>query len=419
MTEKITYGLIGEKLSHSYSEFIHKLFGRYEYRLVSLDGEQFDAFMKNKDFKGINVTIPYKVRVMEYLDHIDTTAAEIGSVNTVINKDGELYGYNTDYSGFLSLLKKNGIIVKGRKVLVLGTGGTSNMAYYAMNKLGASEVYRVSRGKEGFLSYEEATLNHSDAEIIINTTPVGMYPDMIGDTPIKLDGFTKLITVIDAVYNPLRTTIMLEGAKRKIKTVNGLYMLVSQAADACALFTSKEVNESDRSHIYRKLGNSKKNLVFVGMPGCGKTTIGTNIAKKLGREFIDTDAVIAEREGKTVKDVFTEKGEEYFRNLESEVIRELSKKTGVIIATGGGSILREENITNLKHNGVICYIDRPIDSIKPTSSRPLSSNYEDLKKRYEERKGIYESCCDFRYNPTNIMSKNLNIIEKEFLNIKL
>ena len=457
----MNYGLIGEHLPHSFSAEIHGEIGRftsneYEYEIKELKPSEVDGFMLKKDFKGINVTIPYKETVIPYLDHIDEAAKEIGAVNTIVGRDGKLFGYNTDFYGLKDLILHAGIDLKGKKVLILGTGGTSKTARYVCKDLGAGKIIVVSRnhknaeatgsgnglintGDKGiagdhlpdlaiYTDYDEVYLKHTDADVIINTTPVGMYPND-GKTAIDPDRFDRLTGVIDVIYNPLKTAFIRRAEKRNIKCAGGLRMLVTQAVYAYCLFmdiplSDKEnvtgftgINDGDSKsalsarsdesiekiveNVYAKIRANKQNIVLIGMPGCGKTTVGRRLADKYGKEFIDTDEMIVNNEGRQITDIFASDGEEYFRDLESEAIALASSKGGRVIATGGGAILRNKNVDALRSNGLLIFLDRPLNDLLPTADRPLASDREMIKKRYEERYDIYRSVCDIRVTDTD------------------
>ena len=388
------YGLIGEKLGHSFSREIHARLRGYDYELRELRPDEVEEFLAKREFRGINVTIPYKETVIPYLDEIDEAAREIGAVNTVVNRGGKLFGYNTDYTGMRELMLREGIEPAGKKVLVLGSGGTSKTAMTVAKSLGAETILRVSRTKrDNCITYEEARKIHSDARIIINATPVGMYPN--GDAcPIDIEAFPNLTGVVDAIYNPLRTKLVLAAKARGITAAGGLYMLVGQAAAAAEHFTGEKGDPTDVERVYRELLSEKENLILTGMPGVGKTTIGKILAKRLGREFVDCDDVIVGKTGCDIPTIFAEQGEKAFRDLEAEVIRELSVTGGKVIAPGGGAILRPENVAALKSNGRIIFLDRPLSSITATEGRPLSANREALEARYRERYPIYCATCD-------------------------
>ncbi len=408
------YGCIGEKLGHSFSAEIHPKLFDYKYELKEIAREDLDAFMKAKDFKAINVTIPYKQSVIPYLDFIDDTGREIGVVNTVVNKNGLLYGFNTDFLGLKALIKKAEIEIKDKKVLILGSGGTSLTAKAVAKDMGAKEVYRLSRKEtEGCITYEEAYKNHTDAEIIINTTPCGMHPEISG-TAIDIDSFPYLIGVIDAVYNPLRSELVLRALNKGIKAIGGLYMLVSQAAFAAEKFVEREVTKEKINGIFKEINKDKENIVLIGMPSSGKTTVGKILAEKLGKTFVDTDYEIVKLTGKSIPEIFSLIGEESFRQIESKAIGVIAARQGVVIATGGGAVLRSENIENLKKNGRVYFLDRPLESLITTDDRPLSSNRVDLERRYRERYQIYKNSCDFSVCGNMSAEEFANIIEKEF-----
>ncbi|MDD7245261.1 MAG: shikimate kinase [Eubacteriales bacterium] len=384
------FGLIGEKLGHSYSKEIHNLIADYGYELREVKREELGAFMAERDFSGINVTIPYKKSVMDYLDVISDDARKIGAVNTVVNRNGKLYGFNTDFYGLKALLIHNGVSVRNKKVLILGSGGTSDTAYNVVTGLKAKEAIKVSRTKKDvFVTYDEAASHHSDADVIINATPVGMYPDDDG-VPVNIGLFPSLSAVIDAIYHPLRTNLVSDAENRGIKACGGLYMLVAQAVYAAALFENKKPDENLIDDVYGKILNDKRNIVLIGMPSSGKTTIGKALAARMGKRFADTDELIVGTTGKSIPEIFEKEGEKVFREIEKKVICDIAVNDGTVIATGGGVILDEKNVLALKRNGVIVYLDRKIDNLIATDSRPLSSNVDDLKKLYDKRKPLYE-----------------------------
>ncbi|MBQ8337802.1 MAG: shikimate dehydrogenase [Oscillospiraceae bacterium] len=412
----MNYGLLGEKLGHSFSKEIHAKLFDYEYQLCEIKRDNFDSFMKQKAFKAVNVTIPYKEQIIPYLDFVDETAKKIGAVNTVVNKDGRLYGYNTDYLGMRALILKNGIDLENKKMLVLGSGGTSKTAFAVAESLGAKEVYRVSRsGRDGCITYEDAQNIHADAEIIINTTPCGMYPN-INTATVDVSKFKSLSGVIDAVYNPLNSKLVCDAKARGIKAVGGLYMLVAQAAYAAEYFTGKSVPSEKIDEIYKEMFSLKQNIVLIGMPGSGKSTIGKLLAEALGMQFVDTDEVIVKNEGKAIPDIFAELGEERFRDMESAAVLEVAGLQHTVIATGGGAVLRKENVKLLRENGRIYFIDRPLSSIVATSDRPLSSNREALEKRYNERYDIYCESADVHLKAGDDVCENAQKIKEDFLN---
>lgn len=407
------YGCIGKKLPHSFSKIIHEKIGDYSYELVELTEDELPDFMEKRNFKAINVTIPYKEAVIPYLYELSDTAKEIGSVNTVVNVDGKLYGYNTDFYGMTALIKKNNIGFCGKKVAVLGTGGTSKTASAVAKSLGAGSVIKVSRkSADGTVTYNELYENHSDTDIIINTTPVGMFPEIFA-SPVTVEKFSSLSGVIDAVYNPLETKLVANAKNMGIPAESGLYMLVGQAIRAYEIFMNKTADENLLNDIFECVKAEKQNIVLIGMPGSGKTTIGQVVARKLSRDFIDTDIEIKKEIKTEISDFFEKHGEEKFRDIETEVIKNIAKLSGVVIATGGGAILRRENIDVLKMNGVLYFLDRPLEQIVPTSDRPTASSVEALKKRYNERYGIYSSCADKSITVTGIVDDAVTQIERE------
>ncbi len=386
------YGCVGEKLTHSFSKEIHAALADYEYELIELKRNEVEPFFKKRDFTAVNVTIPYKQTVIPLLDEISDVAKRIGAVNTVVNKDGKLYGYNTDYFGLKALIEKVGADLKNKKVLVLGTGGTSKTACALATDLGAKNVLSVSRNAGENITYQEAVTTHRDANIIINTTPVGMYPSLDGK-PIDISPFKNLEAVIDVVYNPLNTRLVLDAKARGIKAEGGLYMLLMQAVFAVEKFLGKEIPKDTCEKLFASILGNKQNIILTGMPGSGKSTVG-KLLNIHGFEFFDSDKEIENRCGKSVSELIKEKGEGYFRDLESAVIKELSSKSGRIIATGGGAVLREENITSLKQNGKIFFLDANLSRLIPTDDRPLSNTKEKLEKIYNDRIDIYKNTAD-------------------------
>lgn len=408
------YALVGRKLGHSFSPVIHEFFAPYKYGLIELEPNELDDFFARRDFSAVNVTIPYKQDVMKYLYHIDDAAKKIGAVNTVVNKSGRLYGYNTDFIGLKMLLLKNGFELKGKKALILGSGGTSKTAYAVLESLGAGEIIRVSRSGE--VNYGNVKLLHSDAAYIINTTPCGMYPNC--DTAaINLDGFEKLEGVADVVYNPLETKLIRQAAQKGLKHCCGLYMLVSQAVAASELFLDTKYSDDVYEKTYDFVLSQKCNIVLTGMPGSGKSTIGKLLAQKLQRPFYDTDDEIVKSEKREITDIFAADGEDYFRSLETQAVKAVSEKNGVVISTGGGAVLKKENVDYLRSNGKIFFLNRPLEDIVPTSDRPLANSNQQLKKRFEERYPIYKSTCDSEVFvdgiPEHTLEKILQIFLKE------
>ena len=408
------YGLIGEKLGHSFSADIHAKLGDYDYKLCELTRQELHEFMTKKDFRAINVTIPYKQDVIPYLDDIDSAANHIGAVNTIVNKNGKLYGYNTDFYGMKGLICRENIEIKDKNVAILGTGGTSKTAYAVATDMGARRVVKVSRTPDaGQITYDELYARAGEINVIINTTPVGMYPHD-GGVPVDMDKFKNLVGVIDAVYNPLNTNFVLDAMKKGIPARGGLYMLVAQAAYAAKLFFDDESMMSKTEGIFRELEAKKQNIVLVGMPGSGKTTVGTKIARLLGREVIDSDDEIVKDVNMTIAEYFAKYGEGEFRNRESEAIERLAQKNGAVIATGGGAVLRDKNVKMLKRNGVIVFLDRSIENILPTEDRPLSRDREALQKRYNERYPIYCAAADIHIDADGSIDEVAQRVIKAF-----
>lgn len=388
------YGLIGKKLGHSYSPDIHSQIGDYKYELQEIPPENLDDFMVKREFKGINVTIPYKQDVIKHLFYISDEAKEIGAVNTIVNKDGKLYGYNTDCLGLTALINHAEISLEGKKVLILGTGGTSKTATYVAGKLGAKEIIHVSRhSSETAVSYEEALTNHKDAGIIINTTPSGMFPDILSK-PIDISAFENLSGIVDAIYNPFSTKLVRDGLNKGIKATGGFYMLVAQAVYAASFFLDKEIETAIVDKIYNNLISKKKNIVLIGMPSCGKTAVGRKLAEKTGKQQIDIDKEIVKEINMEISEYFAQNGEPAFRKVEHEMVEKVSAYNTSIISTGGGCVLNPENINLLKMNGTVVFINRGIEHLLCTKDRPLSSSKEAVQKLFETRYPLYKKSCD-------------------------
>lgn len=402
------YGLLGEKLGHSFSPQIHAMLGDYEYRLFEVEKENLSDFFLNRKWNGINVTIPYKKAVIPYLDELSDSARKIGSVNTVVAKqDGKLYGYNTDYDGFLYLVGLSKIEIKGKKCLVLGTGGASLTIIAVLNDLGAKQIINISRTGEN--NYNNIS-RHFDADIIVNTTPVGMYPNNLV-SPLSLDGFNNLSGVLDIIYNPYKTKLILDAEEKGIKTLSGLPMLVAQAKRASELFFGNKIPDSKNDLIYKKLSFDFKNIILIGMPGCGKTTVSQALAEKLNRKVIDTDEMIVNKYQKSIPDIFKDNGEKLFREYEHEAVIEAGKLSGKIISTGGGVVVTSENLNALKQNGAIVFLNRDT-SVLPRNGRPLSQN-ADLRKMLEIRLPLYRQFCDIEVDANGTIDEVTDSIIKE------
>ena len=381
-------GLLGRKLSHSYSPQIHSYLGDYPYTLFEREPEDVEVFLKTGDFTAINVTIPYKKTVMPYCQ-LTETAKYMGSVNTIIRQsDGTLLGHNTDYFGFTSMVERSGLHPKGKKCLVLGSGGASVTAVAVLKEMGATVVV-ISRNGEN--NYSNLCI-HSDAAIICNCTPVGMYPNN-GNSPINLDLFPKLEGVLDMIYNPARTQLVMDAAQRGLIHCNGLWMLVAQAKEAAEWFLNQKLPDSIIADVYHKMQLQMENIILIGMPGCGKSTVGKLLAERLGKTFVDADAVLESTYGTSIPQIFAEEGESGFREKETAVLQELGKKSSLVIATGGGCITREQNYPLLHQNGTIFWLQRELDLL-PTDGRPLSQANK-LSDLYRIRKPLYETFADY------------------------
>lgn len=385
------YGLIGEKLGHSFSPAIHGKLADYDYRLIELRPEELGDFLEHGEFDGLNVTIPYKKAVMPYCKTLTPQAERIGSVNTIVRQpDGSLLGHNTDYDGFLYLLRSAGAQVKGKKALVLGTGGASLTVHTVLQDLGAGEIVSISRS--GGNNYENLHL-HRDAQIIVNATPVGMYPKT-GVAPLDIAQFPALEGVFDLIYNPAKTQLLLDAEKRGLCWNNGLGMLVAQAKAAAERFLNTAIPDARVAEITREMERGTRNIVLVGMPGCGKSTIGKALAERLNRELVDTDDLVRAEAGCSIPEIFAREGEEAFRRLEHQVLCQVGKQSGLVIATGGGIVTRPENIDPLRQNSTVIFLRRAIQSL-PTDGRPISQS-SDLNELYRRRLPLYEGAADWQ-----------------------
>jgi len=381
--------LIAKKLSHSFSKPIHNELADYSYEYKELEENEVGEFLKKKEFDGLNVTIPYKQTVMEFLDCISPEAIKIGAVNTIVNRDGKLCGHNTDYYGFSYEIKESGADITGKDVVVLGNGGAAKTVVCVCNDLGAKSVSVVTSAELRAGDVEK----YYGGQIVINATPVGMYPNT-GVAVVDIGKFTKCEAVLDLIYNPAKPQLLLDAEKLGMKTANGLGMLVAQAKKACEIFTESSVADSEIDRIRTKIENQTKNIVLVGMPGCGKSTVGTYLVELTGREFFDSDEEISKK-GKSPAELIKENGEEYFRQVETDVLSELCKKSGCVIATGGGAVKKERNHDIIRQNATVVFIDRELKRLS-TQGRPLSQGgIETLEKLYEERLPLYKKVSDF------------------------
>ncbi len=381
-------GLLGKTLSHSYSPQIHQYLGDYSYQLFEKQPEELGDFLINGEFSGINVTIPYKKDVIPYCSELTECAKALGAVNTIVRRpDGTLIGHNTDYFGFAYMVKKSGLSVAGKKVLVLGSGGASVTAVAVLKNLGA-EVIVISRSGEN--NYSNLHL-HADAAVIVNATPVGMYPHT-GKSPVDLDLFPRLEGVLDIIYNPARTKLLLDAEKRGILCGNGLSMLVAQAKEAAEWFTGNPIADSVIPQIHNILGKQMENTVLIGMPGCGKSTVGQRIAEATGKQFVDADTEIVRAAGMPIPEIFAKEGEAGFRRWETEILSQIGQRSGLVIATGGGCVTKEENYPLLHQNGTIYWLQRDISAL-PTDGRPLSQVGK-MEQMWQIRKPLYTRFAD-------------------------
>ena len=401
------YGLLGERLGHSFSPQIHRDLAGYDYQLLPTPPEAVEDLFARRAFQGLNVTIPYKRTVMPLCDEIDPRAAAIGAVNTVVNRNGRLTGYNTDIDGFLYMARRAGVDMAGKKVVILGSGGTSRTARAAAGELGAREIITVSRHGED--NYQNLS-RHADAQVLVNTTPVGMYPNW-GQSPVSLESFPALEGVLDVVYNPLRTALLLQAEERGLPRSCGLPMLVAQAKRAAELFTGRNIDDSRTEAVLHGLRGQLTNIVLIGMPGCGKTTVGRALAGKLGRTFVDLDEEIVRRAGMSIPEIFAREGEAGFRERESALVREFGERTGLVVSTGGGVVTRRENYIPLKQNGLLLHLRRDPASL-PTDGRPLSQATapEELWRR---RAPLYAAFADGEIDNNGTLARTLEQIEKE------
>ena len=424
MGEKI-YGLLGRKLGHSWSVPIHQALGCEDYRLIELEPEALGDFLRREDIGGLNVTIPYKREVMAFCDVIDEGAKAIGSVNTLVRRGGKLYGYNTDIDGFLYMLRRARISLMGKKVVVLGSGGASLTAQAAAKREGAREVVVVSR--TGPDNYENLPQRHGDAEALVNTTPVGMWP-RLEEAPVDLRLLPAVTDVVDVIYNPGRTNLLLQASgwnrnefyyddlglwdERYFRCAGGLSMLAAQAKRAEELFFDRTIPDGDTEKIVAWLWQDRTNIVLVGMPGCGKTTVGRELARLSGKPFVDLDEEIVRRAGKSIPDIFREEGEAAFRELEAQVLADVCARSGQVIATGGGAVLRAENRAAMRRTGQVYFLCRNLEEL-PTDGRPLSQKGS-LEEMYRVRKPLYSAAADAVIDNSVALEETAELIWRDF-----
>lgn len=399
-------GLLGRTLSHSYSPQIHSYLGDYSYRLFEVEPEQLTDFLCNGDFTGINVTIPYKKSVLPFCSRLSDTAQRLGAVNTLVrDNQGKLIGHNTDYFGFLFMIKKSGLLVSGKKVLVLGSGGASNTAVAVMQELGANVIVISRTGDNNYNNIAQ----HNDAAVIVNATPVGMYPNN-GTSPVDLSIFPSLEGVLDMVYNPARTKLLLDAQERGLVAQNGLWMLIAQAKESAQWFTGKTISDEIIETIYEELSLQMQNVILIGMPGCGKSTVGKALAAMYGRKFVDADAEIEAQAGCSISEIFKSGGEETFRGLETLVLSRLGKESGFVISTGGGCVTKNENYPLLHQNGKIIWLQRNI-ALLPTEGRPLSQTTR-LQDMYHIRQPLYQRFADHIVSNDGTIEETLDQIRR-------
>ena len=398
------FGLLGETLGHSFSPQIHRMLGDTPYDLYEIAPDALGDFLQYGDVDGLNVTIPYKKAVIPYCAELTPRAKALGCVNTLVRRqDGSFIGHNTDYFGFETMVSHAGVQVSGKKVLVLGSGGASNTAVAVLKQLGANVVV-ISRSGEN--NYTNLHL-HADAAVIVNTTPVGMYPNT-GVSPIDLDAFPHLEAVLDVIYNPTSTQLLLDARKRGLIACNGMRMLVAQAKESAEWFLGHSLPDELIPSIYGKLRRNMENIILIGMPGSGKTTVGMLLAEKTGHTFVDADDEIVKAAGKSIPEIFAQDGEDAFRALETQVLCQLGKKPGQIIATGGGCVTRAENYDLLHQNGKVFCLERGLDQLA-TDGRPLSQT-TNLEEMYRRRKPLYQHFSDYHVSNNGSAEETANAI---------
>ncbi len=385
-------GLIGEHLGHSYSQRIHNAFGKYDYFLQELAPDEVAAFLRNGDYQGLNVTIPYKKAAMACCDELTPAARLAGAVNAIRkDADGRLRGHNTDIGGFRHLCARAGIVLQGRKVLVLGSGGAAGTVCAVAAEDDAREIVTVSR--KGPFTYENVSLQHPDAQVVINATPCGMYPDNAGCPPIRLEDFPSLEGVADLIYNPARTMFLQEAQARGLACGNGLSMLVEQARLAAEFWLGSSFPRLKADKVLTELRRDTMNIALVGMPGCGKSSVGRMIAKWSGREFVDTDKMIVKDAQMSIPQIFEQEGEAAFREREARAVAEAARRGGIVLATGGGAVLNPLNRRLLKANSIVVWLKRPVEELA-TKGRPLSKGLDELEEMARARKPFYADVAD-------------------------
>lgn len=403
------YGLLGRKLGHSYSPAIHAQLGDTAYRCIELEPDQLGEFLKRDDIGGLNVTIPYKRDVLPFCTWTSESVRQIGAANTLVKRDGKLYAYNTDKPGFMEMTRRSGISVEEAKVLVLGSGGASLAVKAGLSSMGAAQIITISRSGEN--NYDNIS-RHYDADVIVNTTPVGMCPKCI-QSPLSLQGFRNLRGVLDVVYNPARTGLMLQAEELGIPHASGLTMLVAQAIRSHEIFFDTEVPDEMTDSILRTLRSDSFNIILAGMPGCGKTTVAGELGRLTGREVIDMDEEVVKAAGKSIPDIFQDDGEKVFRDMESEQIARFGAMSGKILSLGGGAVLREENYAPLHQNGRIYFLQRDL-SLLGMDGRPLSKDAATLENMYKERLPRYQRFADAEVENSGTPEETARTILSDF-----
>ncbi len=405
-------GLLGEHLSHSFSPVIHNMIADYSYKIFEVAPDNLESFVLNNELDALNVTIPYKKSVIPYLDEISSEASSIGAVNLIVKKNGKLCGHNTDYFGFEYMVNASKVALKGKKAIVLGKGGAAVTICTVLRDKGIGEIISVDKedNTKEFLS------RHADANVVINATPVGMYPRN-GASPVDLDLFPACEAVLDIVYNPMRTALMLQAERKGITAVGGLSMLVAQAVRGFEIFTQSRSEDGIIENIIAKIAKDTQNIILIGMPSCGKSTIGKLVANALGREFFDADTEFERMHSITPESAINELGEDAFRKKEIETLASLGKMSGAVIATGGGTVTREENYPSLHQNGIIVYIKRDL-SLLSTDGRPLSKAGK-LEELFQKRKALYEAFADVTVENSGTPDDAATVIQKEIETMKV
>ena len=401
------YGLLGRKLAHSYSPAIHQQFGNFDYGLFEVEPNDLETFLQRENYQALNVTIPYKKAVIPYLDELTEVAQTVGAVNTIYRKDGKLVGHNTDYFGFQQMIHRSGMSPNGKKCLVLGSGGASDVVKNVLTNMGA-QVIIISRHGEN--NYHNLAL-YQDASIIVNATPVGMFPHC-GESLINMQQFHNLEGVLDLIYNPARTKLLLEAESCGIRTENGLWMLINQAREAAQIMMSTTISDQQAESVYHKIQQQTENIVLIGMPGCGKSTVGKELAQRSKKAFVDVDTCIEQKAEKSIPQIFAEDGEEAFRALETQVLQEIGKQSGLVIATGGGCVTKPHNYHLLHQNGTIFWLQRELDKL-PNEGRPLSQAIS-TQEMYARRSPLYEAFADAVIDNNSSVTTTVNAILEKF-----